>query len=865
MPQHWPMIGRDRDVAEVIGLLDDRDVRGIALTGKAGVGKTRIAREVTIRAQAAGWSVRTIAATATSQTIPLGACAQWTDDVGGGSAALVRRVSEAVIDGAAPYRALVYIDDAHLLDDLSALVVHRLVESGAAKVLLTIRTGESVPAALTTLWKDQQVVWRDVDALGCDQVSAVLEAAYGALPSRRCGERFWGLTQGNMLFVRQLADQEATAGRLTAVEGELRWEGDVTVHGSLAELVETQVGALREAVRNVIDVVTVAEPIDVRCLGLLAEQQAIEEAEQRALIHVSNGQVFVGHPLFAEIRRARSGSTRLRRLRGEVAEAMGDGGSATALVKRGLLWLESDLPPKAELLLSAATAANALLDFDIAERLFAAAADAGVGARAHVSRALSLFMMSEGESAGAALARAPLAGDTGTGYVNDVVMRASNALWTMRAPEEATRIVDEALLTESGERRQQLLVFQAIQLALAGRTAEVVETLARIDRRDLDPHGTVMACLATCMAYGELGQPDRVAAAAAESARALEFTDQATHLRGPITEVYTSGLAVSGRIAEALEVAHHFHQSRYGQPAAMRDVAAQILGMAHLAAGNLVAALHHLPVRFDSGDWVGRGFLSINSFSRFHLLRAQALARSGDPDAAAEAIEAAGALRHPAYHYYDSLELLAKAWRAATEARCTDARALALAAAEFAREHRQFAREVWCLQTAVQFNETGAVGRLTELAAQLGTVRAMVAAGYAAALSADDAAGLDRASTELETMGDRLAAADAAAQSATSYRRAGRTDSAMAATARARRLATVCGGATSPAIDGVGVAAPLTEREREIVALIARGMSNRQIAVMMHLSVRTVESHVYRASSKAGVVGRAGLSNLMGS
>ena len=857
------MIGRDPDITEVLGLLDDRDVRGIALTGRAGVGKTRIAREVVIRAEAAGWSVRTIAATATGQSIPLGACAQWTDDAGGGSAALVRRVSEAVTDGASPGGALVFIDDAHLLDDLSALVVHRLVESGAAKVLLTMRTGESVPAALTTLWKDHQVVWRDVDALERDQVSAVLEAAYGALPSRRCSERFWGLTHGNMLFVRQLADQEASAGRLTAVDGELRWEGDVKVHGSLAELVETQVGALGEAVRTVIDVVAVAEPIDVRCLAMLAEQEAIEEAEQRALIYVSNGQVFIGHPLFAEIRRARCGSTRLQRLRGEVAEAMDDGGSATVLVKRGLLWLESDLSPNAELLLSAATAANALLDFDIAERLFAAAADAGVGARAHVSRALSLFMMSEGESADAVLTRAPLAGDSGTGYVNDVVMRASNALWTLRAPAEATRIVDEALLTESGERRQQLLVFQAIQLALAGRTAEVVETLGCIDRRNLDPHGTVMACLATGMAYGELGQPDRVAAAAAEAARALEFTDQATHLRGPITEVYTSGLAASGRIAEALDVAEHFHHSRYGQPAAMRDVAAQILGMAHLAAGDLGAALHHLPVRFDPGDWVGRGFLSVNSFARFHLLRAQALARLGDPDAAAHAIEAAAALRHPAYHYYDSFELLAQAWQAAAESRCSDARAFALAAAEFAGEHGQLAREVWCLQTAVQFDDTDAVGRLTELADQLGTVRATVSARYAAALSSDDAAGLDKASKQLESMGDRLAAADAAAQCATSHRRAGRIDGATTATARARRLATICGGAMSPAIIGADVAAPLTNREREIVVLIARGLSNRQIAQMMHLSVRTIESHVYRASSKAGVTGRAGLRDLV--
>ena len=43
----------------------------------------------------------------------------------------------------------------------------------------------------------------------------------------------------------------------------------------------------------------------------------------------------------------------LRRLRGQIATAMKDGGGAANVVKRGLLWLESDLPPEPDVLLSA--------------------------------------------------------------------------------------------------------------------------------------------------------------------------------------------------------------------------------------------------------------------------------------------------------------------------------------------------------------------------------------------------------------------------------------------------------------------------------------------------------------------------------
>lgn len=863
MSRTWPLAGRDDLLGEVMAVLEASGVMGVALTGGAGVGKSRVAWEAAERAAAQGWTVRRISATATSRHVPLGACAQWTDDVGGGEAALVRRVGEAVVAGSDPGRLLLVLDDAHLLDDLSVLVVQHLVDSGTARLVMTLRTGEPTPAALNELGKNGHVVWREVMTLSREHVDAVLAAAFGAPPDRGCSDRFWKFTGGNMLFVRRLAEQETDAERLAVTDGVLRWSGDVVVSGSLADLVEHEVGALRGPVLDVIDTIAVAEPLDRRWLSLLAEQDAVEEAEQRGLIRIADEQVYLGHPLFAEIRRTRCGSVRLARLRGRVATAMGEGGSAAVVVKRGLLWLESDLALQPELLTAAGGAANSLLDFDLAERLFAAAAEAGVGPRAHVLRAWTLFMMGDGESADDVLTQAPRSGEVGPGFRNEVVLRASNELWAKRNPQQAWQIVERALMTETGERRAQILVFRANQLALAGRTLEVLQTLEQVDDQELDPYGTVMACIPACMAYGELGHPDHAAAAVAVSARALESTFEGAHLRGPITEVHVSALAASGHISEAVAIAQQFARSPYGRETTMRHIAQQILGMAHLAAGDLRAALDHLPAHPDTSCWSGRGFHAANSFPRFNVMRAQALARVGDVDLAERALTTAREWRPPAYHYYDSADLIAEAWIAAARSRFGDARALALTAADFARDHHQWAREVWCLQTAVQLDDTDAAERLTELSERVGTVRATVAARYAEALSSDDAAGLDAVSELWESMGDRLAAADAAAQAATSHRRAGRAAGATTAAGRARRLAALCGHATSPAIVNATFAAPFTNREREIVVLVAQGLTNRQIADIQSLSVRTVESHIYRASNKAGVTGRAGLSQLI--
>ncbi|MCY1245670.1 Bacterial regulatory protein, luxR family [compost metagenome] len=48
----------------------------------------------------------------------------------------------------------------------------------------------------------------------------------------------------------------------------------------------------------------------------------------------------------------------------------------------------------------------------------------------------------------------------------------------------------------------------------------------------------------------------------------------------------------------------------------------------------------------------------------------------------------------------------------------------------------------------------------------------------------------------------------------------------------------------------------LTKRERNIVGLAATGLSDRQIADRLQISVRTVEGHLYRCYLKLGIAGR---------
>jgi len=48
----------------------------------------------------------------------------------------------------------------------------------------------------------------------------------------------------------------------------------------------------------------------------------------------------------------------------------------------------------------------------------------------------------------------------------------------------------------------------------------------------------------------------------------------------------------------------------------------------------------------------------------------------------------------------------------------------------------------------------------------------------------------------------------------------------------------------------------LTEREASIIKMAAKGMSNNEIAEQLHLSVRTIESHLGTIFNKFGVGSR---------
>ena len=146
---------------------------------------------------------------------------------------------------------------------------------------------------------------------------------------------------------------------------------------------------------------------------------------------------------------------------------------------------------------------------------------------------------------------------------------------------------------------------------------------------------------------------------------------------------------------------------------------------------------------------------------------------------------------------------------------------------------------------------------MLELQPELEGPRAAAICHYAAAISTDLAADhLEAAKSceDAELWGFAALAYDAAANG---YRAAGDTLRERVALSQRKRcldrMDSVDGQEPEADADALGV---LTRRERDIVALAVRGLSDRQIAAELQVSIRTVEGHLYRSYAKLNVSGR---------
>ncbi|MEU9050760.1 LuxR C-terminal-related transcriptional regulator [Streptomyces sp. NPDC048384] len=326
----WPFTGRENEIELVRGSLT-AGRQGLVITGPAGCGKTRLVTEA-VR----GTDCARVAGTPETRRIRFAAFAHLVPE-------------SASLHGAFQHLSgvrLLLVDDAHLLDDASAALVHQLAVHGRTRLLVVTTDGAPVPGAVSRLWTGELLPRLTLEPLPREETAHLLAAGTavgaGGLEPLTVN-RLHRLCRGDLRLLRDLASAVRERGLLSRAadsgpdsdSDEWAWRGPVPVTAAVREHTAQVLDRACSEEREILERLAFAEPLplDLEPAPKTSPEQgpeqgrvqgsepyrldlrALERLEADSLVHVDDrGAVRLAHPLHGPVLRAAAGRLRARRL-----------------------------------------------------------------------------------------------------------------------------------------------------------------------------------------------------------------------------------------------------------------------------------------------------------------------------------------------------------------------------------------------------------------------------------------------------------------------------------------------------------------------------------------------------------------------
>ena len=896
MLRDWPLVGRTEEAARILGAVTSGG--HVVLAGASGVGKTRLAREMTDTFRDAGFATEWIIGTRAAAAIPFGAVAPLIPRPSGQDTASVSvdtmaSIRDAVLTRAGDRELVLIVDDAHCVDDATAALVHQVATRTDTRLLVTLRSGEASPDAVTALWKDGIAERLDLQPLPDDEIRCLLAEALGGPVEERAAWEMIRRCAGNCMFLRELVRATQEAGSFRFEQGRWRLKGELSTSTRLVELVEARTSGLPGASRELLEHLALGEPLPLSTLSTLVGEAVLEDASRLGLVDIDEDPrrttVRLSHPLYGEALRSGMPALRARARSRALVEAFESAPLRRSDdVVRFASWsLDAGVPAEPELLLRAAQRALEGADLRATERFAAAAVDQLTAAASGIdgepdddlielqTRAILTLVEVLGrqrrfDAASAVLDRVhPRAPEELAAEVVEMRSRAlflgaddlDGALAYLHGREQpahmarALEVLQEAESRFPGRTtRLRLRLARARLLHNLARPRDAVELLDRTETPTVELEHRWLTVRGPALAF--MGRFDDADAAIARGLSLPDANLVANAISWIPTTVAMNALGRSQLPSLESMMRGAVDRARSLRHPAMQRSAATVLGWTLLQQGRITEAIELLIVGTDDNaelDYQGMLLLAFGGL-------ATAYALAGDTAAAQATLDQADREVRTPIRICDPAIAVGHAFTARAQGLPAYGRETLRAALVRCHEAGQHLFELFVALAACQIGAPDlAVEHAPGLIATVDGPLPAVAQELSTATLCRDGARIEAVSETLEQLGLVLFAAETAGVAAHAHEHAGSARQAIACRVRAQRLLDRCPGADDAFLRRSGRPPALTARELETARHAAMGLSSAQIAKRLVVSTRTVDCHLGRVYVKLGVRGRAEL------
>ncbi len=608
--------------------------------------------------------------------------------------------------------------------------------------------------------------------------------------------------------------------------------------------------------RHAVELLALGEPLALDEVGALTSEEALLEAESRGVIATDGEEVWLAHPLYGEAVRLRLPPLRARSLRLQLVEVLErrDAFASDDALRAARLRLDSGAGLSAELALHGARAANRAGDPDLGAEL-ARLAGAETDVAAAMLLAQSHTMRNRYEEAEAALAAVERLAPGHANSRDYLRQRLSLYHWGLRRIGDTGALLDRAdtWSREPGWQRFTSRIRVTYDALRNGFDSPLDPTESASDPGVSDEARRNLAAMQTISAFLS-GQGDSAAAAAFAARPSVPLRD------------FADAASLGTLSLIALETGHQWDEVEQYMSGVVHDA---VRAHDHAAAGLsafTLAHLHFLRARYrDAARWLAEAEIHFGQQDPFNVMLSVCVLRvgiacfAGDFDGTMAAVDRLRAfcISHGPLPLQRVPVRRAEGWALRMRNAADAGRQLLEDAASMEEDMVGLAP-----QLAYDALRAGAPAaeQLERMAARCQSRLVTAYAQHGSAKAARDGAALMEAAEEMAAIGALRYAVEAASDAAAAFQSEGRQDTARRAAARARQLHVPDQGGELPPIDGLdATAVDLTRREAQLVDLAREGLSNAEIADRLVLSVRTVETHLYRGMQKLGINDRRDL------